>query len=40
VDDANGLATQLAILLDGAIVTSLVRGDPAFVRAAQDAPRP
>ncbi len=37
VADANGLATQLALLLDGAIATSLVRGDPAFVRAARGA---
>ena len=37
VADANGLATQLALLLDGAIATSLVRGDPAFVRAAREA---
>ena len=35
--DANGLATQLALLLDGAIAASLVRGDPAFVRAAREA---
>jgi AcrR family transcriptional regulator len=37
VADAAGVATQLALLLDGAIATSLVRGDPAFVRAARDA---
>jgi AcrR family transcriptional regulator len=37
VADANGLARQLALLLDGAIATSLVRGDPAFVRAARGA---
>jgi AcrR family transcriptional regulator len=37
VGDADGLSMQLAILLDGAIATSLVRGDPAFVRAARDA---
>ena len=36
VADADGLATQLALLLDGAIATSLVRGDPAFVRAARE----
>jgi AcrR family transcriptional regulator len=35
--DADGVATQLALLLDGAIAASLVRGDPAFVRAARDA---
>jgi hypothetical protein len=37
VDDADSLAMQLSVLLDGAIATSLVRGDPAFVRAARDA---
>jgi AcrR family transcriptional regulator len=37
VADAAGVATQLALLLDGAIAASLVRGDPAFVRAARDA---
>ena len=37
VADANGIATQLALLLDGAIATSLIRGDPAFVRAAKAA---
>jgi len=37
VADAAGVATQLAVLLDGAIAASLVRGDPAFVRAARDA---
>jgi AcrR family transcriptional regulator len=37
VADADRLATQLAVLLDGAIAASLVRGDPAFVRAAREA---
>jgi AcrR family transcriptional regulator len=37
VDDAEELSMQLAVLLDGAIATSLVRGDPAFVRAAREA---
>ncbi len=37
VADADGVATQLALLLDGAIATSLVHGDPAFVRAAREA---
>ena len=37
IADADGLSTQLALLLDGAIATSLVRGDPAFVRAAREA---
>lgn len=35
--EADRLATQVALLLDGAIAASLVRGDPAFVRAARDA---
>ena len=37
VDDADTLSMQLAVLLDGAIAAGLVRGDPAFVRAARDA---
>jgi AcrR family transcriptional regulator len=37
VADTDRLATQLAVLLDGAISASLVRGDPAFVRAAREA---
>jgi AcrR family transcriptional regulator len=37
VADADRVATQLALLLDGAISMSLVRDDPAFVRAARDA---
>ena len=37
VAGADGVATQLALLLDGAIAASLVRGDPAFVRAAREA---
>jgi AcrR family transcriptional regulator len=37
VADADRVATELALLLDGAIAASLVRGDPAFVRAARDA---
>jgi AcrR family transcriptional regulator len=37
VADAAGVATQLALLLDGAIAASLVRGDPTFVRAAREA---
>jgi|SRR5580704_6945184 AcrR family transcriptional regulator len=36
VAGADRVATQLALLLDGAIATSLVRGDPAFVRAARE----
>jgi AcrR family transcriptional regulator len=37
IADADRVATQLALLLDGAISASLVRGDPSFVRAARDA---
>ena len=37
VADADRVATYLALLLDGAISASLVRGDPTFVRAAKDA---
>jgi AcrR family transcriptional regulator len=37
VAGADGVATQLSLLLDGAIAASLVRGDPAFVRAAREA---
>jgi AcrR family transcriptional regulator len=37
VADADGLATQLAILLDGAIATGLVRRDPAMARSAREA---
>jgi AcrR family transcriptional regulator len=37
--DADGLATQLQLLVDGAIATDLVRNDPSIARAAQDAAR-
>jgi AcrR family transcriptional regulator len=37
VPDPEGLATQLAILVDGAMATALVRGDPKMARAARDA---
>jgi AcrR family transcriptional regulator len=37
VADPEGLATQLAILLDGAIAGVLVRGDARMARAARDA---
>jgi hypothetical protein len=37
VADPDRVATQLALLLDGAIAVSLVRDDPAFVRVARDA---
>jgi AcrR family transcriptional regulator len=39
VPDPDGLATQLAILVDGAIAGALVRGDPAMARAAKEAAR-
>ena len=39
VADANGLATQLQLLVDGAIATDLVRDDPSAARAAKDAAR-
>jgi AcrR family transcriptional regulator len=37
VDDADGLATQLALLVDGSIAQDLVRNDPAMARAAKQA---
>jgi len=37
VKDAEGLATQLALLVDGSIAQDLVRDDPAMARAAKDA---
>jgi AcrR family transcriptional regulator len=39
VADADGIATQLQLLVDGAIATDLVRNDPSVARAAQDAAR-
>lgn len=39
VKDAQGLATQLQMLVDGAITTMLVRGDPSVAQAAKDAAR-
>jgi AcrR family transcriptional regulator len=39
VADAEGLATQLALLVDGAIAQDLVRNDPAMARAAKEAAR-
>jgi AcrR family transcriptional regulator len=39
VADAEGLATQLTLLVDGAIAQDLVRNDPAMARAAGDAAR-
>jgi len=37
VADPEGLATQLMLLVDGAIAAALVRGDPTMARAARDA---
>jgi AcrR family transcriptional regulator len=37
--DPEVLATQLMLLVDGAIAAALVRGDPAMARAARDAAR-
>src|SRR6202041_303315 len=37
VVDAEGLATQLALLVDGSIAQDLVRDDPAMARAAKQA---
>jgi AcrR family transcriptional regulator len=39
VADAEGLATQLAVLVDGCIAQDLVRNDPAMARAAKEAAR-
>jgi AcrR family transcriptional regulator len=39
VKDPETLATQLQILVDGAITTVLVRGDPAMARSAREAAR-
>jgi AcrR family transcriptional regulator len=37
VQDSEGLATQVAILFEGAIITALIRGDPSMARAAKSA---
>jgi AcrR family transcriptional regulator len=37
VADADGLATQLTLLVDGAIAQDLVRDDPSMARAAKQA---
>ena len=37
VADAEGLATQLQLLVDGAIALDLVRGDPSMAQAAKEA---
>src|SRR5436189_4597484 len=39
VADPEGLATQLALLVDGSIAQDLGRGDPAMARAAREAAR-
>ena len=39
VADADGLATQLTLLVDGAIAQDLVRDDPSMARAAKEAAR-
>jgi AcrR family transcriptional regulator len=39
VADPDRLATQLLLLVDGAIAAALVRGDPKVARAARDAAR-
>jgi AcrR family transcriptional regulator len=39
VADAEGLATQLSLLVDGSIAQDLVRNDPAMARAAKEAAR-
>ena len=37
VRDPDQLATQIAILVDGALASALVRGDPGMARAAREA---
>jgi AcrR family transcriptional regulator len=39
VSDAEGLATQLTLLVDGSIAQDLVRNDPSMARAAKEAAR-
>jgi AcrR family transcriptional regulator len=39
VPDPDGLATQLMLLVDGAIAAALVRGEPRMARAAREAAR-
>jgi AcrR family transcriptional regulator len=39
VADADGLATQLTLLVDGSIAQDLVRDDPSMARAAKEAAR-
>jgi AcrR family transcriptional regulator len=38
-DNAEGLATQLTLLVDGSIAQNLVRDDPSMARAAKEAAR-
>jgi AcrR family transcriptional regulator len=39
IEEADVLATQLAILMEGAIASALVRGDPKVARCAKEAAR-
>ena len=39
IRDADGVATQLSLLVDGAIAAALVRGDVGMAKAARDAAR-
>jgi len=39
VADPDGLATQLMLLVDGAVAAALVRGEPKMARAAKEAAR-
>ena len=39
VAEADALATQLVLLVDGSIAQDLVRNDPAMARAAKEAAR-
>jgi len=39
IAEADALATQLAILMEGAIASALVRGDPKIARCAKEAAR-
>jgi len=39
VADPDGLATQVAILVEGAIIAALIRGDPGMAGAAKAAAR-
>jgi AcrR family transcriptional regulator len=39
VADPEALSTQIAILVEGAIIAALIRGDPSMARAAKEAAR-